>query len=422
MGKMFSICFSLYLLAGALFVEAAGAPIVPPASVVSNATYAAGTNALAPGTIAAIFGTNLNNGATGVPGSFGSNGKMLTTLDGASVTFNGTISAPLFSSQHGSFDQLNVQIPYELAGATSATVVVTVGGQSSPPQNVPLGPFSPGIFTLNTLGTGQGAVLISNTGTFAAPLGTPGITSRPAVPGTDFITIYCTGLGSVTNPPGTGTPASGNPLSMTVTTPLVLIGGVPAFPSFSGLAPGFVGLYQIDVQVPPGVAVGNAIPLTVNVGGKASNTVMIAIGSGGPPFLNLNGTAPALSGSMPGGIVAGFLFGDPGTGNIPISMTGASSGGQTVYTGGGTGSGPVTCPAGGTNNWTASISAFSITVNPNIASLTNGGIVGGNFTLSLSGNACSSSTQTQTLTGMVTGTVGTASAGGQCPSDSYHQH
>jgi len=273
------------LTAGQLWFHPGAATGPPPpqpavfnSGVVNNASYAAGTNALAPGTIAAVFGTNLNNGAAGVPGSFGSNGKLLTTLDGASVTFNGTISAPLFSSQHGSqYDQLNLQIPYELAGATSATVVVTVGGQSSPPQNVPLGPFSPGIFTLNSAGSGQGAILISNTASYAAPFGTQGITSRPAVRGVDFITIYCTGLGSVTNPPATGAPASSNPLSMTVTTPQVSIGGVPATPSFSGLAPGYVGLYQVDVQVPAGSLTGDAVLVVLTIGGVSSNVVTIAV-------------------------------------------------------------------------------------------------------------------------------------------------
>jgi len=278
-GGRIIICLCLYLQAGALFLEAAGAPVVPPASVVNSASYADGTNSLAPGSIATIFGSNLNDGSNIPTSALGSNGKLITTLGGASVTFNGTISAPLFSSQHlATFDQLNVQIPFELAGASSATVVVTVGGQSSAPQTAPLSPFSPGIYALNSQGAGQGAIKISNTSIFAAPAGSlPGLQSRAVNPG-EYISIYATGLGAVTNPPATGAPAPSSPLSNTITTPVVVIGGVTtATPSFSGLAPGFVGLYQIDVQVPAGAPSGSSVPVVVNIGGKQSNGVTIAI-------------------------------------------------------------------------------------------------------------------------------------------------
>jgi len=99
-----------------LITCAATAPVVPPSSVVNNASFATGTTALAPGTIAAIFGSNLDDGSKDPFSSFGSNGELLTTLGGASVTFNG-IPAPIFSAFPG---QLNVQIPLELVGQTSA--------------------------------------------------------------------------------------------------------------------------------------------------------------------------------------------------------------------------------------------------------------------------------------------------------------
>jgi uncharacterized protein (TIGR03437 family) len=56
----------------------------------------------------------------------------------------------------------------------------------------------------------------------------------------EFITIYCTGLGAVTNPPAPGKPASDNPLSHTVTTPKVTIGGENAAVSFAGQSPGYL--------------------------------------------------------------------------------------------------------------------------------------------------------------------------------------
>jgi uncharacterized protein (TIGR03437 family) len=57
----------------------------------------------------------------------------------------------------------------------------------------------------------------------------------------------------------------------------VTIGGVPARVTFSGLAPGFVGLYQVNVQVPPGAPAGDAITAQLEIGGVTSNAVTIAI-------------------------------------------------------------------------------------------------------------------------------------------------
>jgi len=55
------------------------------------------------------------------------------------------------------------------------------------------------------------------------------------------------------------------------------IGGVSAPASFSGLAPGFLGLYQVNVQVPASAATGPAVPLTIGIGGKTSNQASIAV-------------------------------------------------------------------------------------------------------------------------------------------------
>jgi uncharacterized protein (TIGR03437 family) len=100
--------------------------------------------------------------------------------------------------------------------------------------------------------------------------------SRPAKAG-EYISIYCTGLGQVTNSPGAGNPASSTPLSQTAAAPTVTIGGVRANVQFSGLAPGFAGLYQVNVQVPNGIAPSDAVPLSLTIGGVTSNTATIAV-------------------------------------------------------------------------------------------------------------------------------------------------
>jgi len=139
---------------------------------------------------------------------------------------------------------------------------------------VNLATFAPGIFQL---AGGQGIIVIANTATIAVPVGSiPGLQTRPAHPG-EFLSIYATGLGPVTNQPPSGTLAPGNPRSLTTTTPSVTIGELPAPVRSSGLTPGFAGLYQVDVQVPLTVAGGNAVQVVLSIGGATSNTVTIAV-------------------------------------------------------------------------------------------------------------------------------------------------
>jgi len=132
-------------------------------------------------------------------------------------------------------------------------------------QDVALSPLSPGIFLAGA--TQQGAI-IHQDGRLAG-------VNAPAAAG-ETLSIYATGLGDVTNIPPTGAPASATPLSETRTKPVVTIGGVTADVSFSGLAPGFVGLYQVNVKVPSGVS-GSAVPVIVKVGAATSNTAQIAV-------------------------------------------------------------------------------------------------------------------------------------------------
>jgi len=219
---------------------------------------------VAPGSIASVFGTNLALGqgtASSIP--------LPMMLGGSSIQIGGR-SAPLY---YASPTQLNLQVPWELAGQSSASVTATVGGVTSNLRTVSLAPFAPAIFTFNGSGSGQGMVLIAGTSSLASPISIGG---RPAVRG-EFISIYSTGLGAVTNQPATGMAAQADPLSRTIATPTVSIGGADAQVIFSGLAPGAMGLYQVNVQVPQGSTVGDAVRLTLSIGGVAANSVTIAV-------------------------------------------------------------------------------------------------------------------------------------------------
>jgi uncharacterized protein (TIGR03437 family) len=181
------------------------------------------------------------------------------------MQFGGSLVAPLYYVSEG---QVNLQIPWELAGQSQVSLAATVNTQTGPQQNVTVVPFAPGIFTTNSQGIGQGAILDPSYHLVDA--------SNPASAGS-FILIFCTGLGAVTNQPPTGSPGPTNPLARTITTPTVTIGGAPANVQFSGLAPGFVGLYQINAEVPAGTATGSSVPVVVSIGGIDSNTVTIAV-------------------------------------------------------------------------------------------------------------------------------------------------
>jgi uncharacterized protein (TIGR03437 family) len=99
---------------------------------------------------------------------------------------------------------------------------------------------------------------------------------NPARPGTPII-VWATGQGDVipSVPAGQGAPA--NPLSQTISLPSVTIGGLPAQVLFSGLAPGFVGFWQINAMVPANAPAGDDIPVQVVLNGAASNTVTMAL-------------------------------------------------------------------------------------------------------------------------------------------------
>jgi uncharacterized protein (TIGR03437 family) len=244
-------------------------PVVGTNGVVDAARYGL---TVAGNTIVSIFGVNMA-ASTALAASV----PLPTSLGGVSVLVDG-VAAPLFFVAPG---QINLQLPWRLlasrvAGPTQTSIVVVNNGLNSSATTVQLSPNAPAIFTINEQGSGQGAILDASTGVFMAPANSiPFITSKPAVVG-ENIAIYCTGLGAIQGASfGDGAPSSG--IVNTVTPAQVTIGGVNATVSYTGLAPGFVGLYQVNVQIPAGAGSGNAIPVVLSINGAMSNMVTIAI-------------------------------------------------------------------------------------------------------------------------------------------------
>lgn len=247
-------------------------PMLASGGVVNGATFAS-NQPLTAGSIASIFGTNLASSTV-----FASTTPLPTTLGATSVTVTcgaGSFQAPLFFV---SPFQINLQLPWELLGQPQAILTVTFSGVISNPITLPIAAIGPGIFSLNSQGGGPGAILISGSADLAQPAGSvPGRTSRPASR-SGIVSIFCTGLGALTTtPPPDGTVTPSGTLFNIAAPVAVSIGGGPVIPSFAGLAPGFVGLYQVNAQVPTGMTPGNAVPVFLIVGGVTSNTVTIAV-------------------------------------------------------------------------------------------------------------------------------------------------
>ncbi len=251
------------ILNGTVRTAGANSPALPLA-IFNAASYQPG-NMVALGSFVSIFGSDLADGS-GAP----STQPLPTSYQGTQV-FLGGIALPL---QYAGPNQINALIPAGVAVDSLQPLVVQRDLTQAAPTSVTIAETQPGIYTANQQGTGQGAVLTSDNALAAPTGGYPG--SHPANRG-DVIQIFCTGLGAVTNPPTAGAAAPNSPLSYTTGTVTASIAGINAPVLFSGLAPGFIGLYQVNAMVPFGAPVAGAVPLTLTVGNATSNIATVAI-------------------------------------------------------------------------------------------------------------------------------------------------
>jgi uncharacterized protein (TIGR03437 family) len=242
-----------------------GVPIVNAGGVVNGGSFAPSASP-SPGELVSIFGVNLaakTDVASGLP--------LPANLSNVSVVLAGQQMPLLVVSQ----SQINAIIPFGVAPG-STQIVVSNNNQLSLPQSVQIQPAEPGAFTTNQTGQGQAHIyVISSDGSQ-----TLADVNNPAKPG-DAIVIYCSGLGSV-SPSGAeaGQATPTNTLYSTVTPAVVTIGGQTANVFFSGLTPGFTGLYQINAYVPTGITAGDSVAVVLSVGGFGGPAVTIAIESG----------------------------------------------------------------------------------------------------------------------------------------------
>lgn len=244
---------------------AAAGPVIAPNGVVNGASFQ--NAAVAPGSYITITGQELahvtaNYVTTNLP----------LTIAATSVSFD-VPSAGISVAGHLSYispTQLNVQVPWELQGQAAAQIKVIRTNIASVLYNLPLANYGPAAFEY-TGGDGQ---------LYAAALDTNGqliTTAHPAQRG-QYISIYANGLGPVSNQPASGATSPG--VNLAQSAPLsaisVSIGGRPAQVAFSGLAPNYVALYQLNVVVPTDAPTG-VVPLVITGNGIVAKTTMLAV-------------------------------------------------------------------------------------------------------------------------------------------------
>ncbi len=228
-------------------------PAFSAAGVVNAAVLATADGTLSPGSLATVFGVNLaaqTDAARNLP--------LPRELAGAQAFVNGAPAPLLYASP----EQINFLLPFGLAGDSVSIVVSASTGQSAPVE-IGLATAQPGVFF--DAASGRGAIRFNADGMAAV--------QRPARAG-EFVEIYATGLGPVMNPPAAGEPASSFFLSETLLDVVVRLDGQSIAPLFSGLAPTFSGLYQVNIQLPADLAPGTH-QLAIEVAGVGGNTVEI---------------------------------------------------------------------------------------------------------------------------------------------------
>jgi uncharacterized protein (TIGR03437 family) len=223
-------------------------PQISSNGVVNAASFQVGQG-FAPGSYISILGTALADATQVVPTP-----QLPLALSTVSVSFDdGGVSVP-GRLHFVSAGQVNVQIPWEFQGHSAVQMKVSVGGLSSALYTVPLVRYSPAIFEYDDGGRRSAAVEDVN----FAVIGQSNAAKRGQV-----IQIFVNGLGPVDSQPASGEPTSGVP--RTSATPTVKIGGVNAPVGFSGMTPGVVGLYQVNVTVANDTPTGlQQMVLTIN--------------------------------------------------------------------------------------------------------------------------------------------------------------
>jgi uncharacterized protein (TIGR03437 family) len=222
---------------------------VAPPSISTVVSAADGVSPVAPGGLITIYGNQLNPtnlATTQIP--------VPTALGDSCITVNGQPMPVIFVSP----TQINAQMPFQAIGNT--VIVVHTPGGTSDNYNLTIQPTAPAVFLSASAGplTNLPTVLKADTGEL--------VTDSDPIHRGDTLVIYLTGLGQVSPAVDNGLPSPANPLATALTAPTVSLGNVALPVLYAGLAPGEVGVYQINVQVPNSTPQGISVPLAITQG------------------------------------------------------------------------------------------------------------------------------------------------------------
>jgi uncharacterized protein (TIGR03437 family) len=240
----------------------ASAPVIAAGGAV-NAASLTPLAPLAAGGLIRITGSNLAQGST-----------LLTELP-LNTVINGTqvlLAGRPLPLQFASSGQINAIVPFDVPINATHQMIVQRAASYSVPEPVTVAAVQPAVFTKDE--TGKGAALVAG----VKPDGTPFVVDadNPVSEG-DTVIISCAGLGPVDPPVDAGAAAPSSPLSQTVNTVTVTIGGQPATVVSAALAPDLTGIYQVTATVPAGITPAPDAPLIVTVADQASPAVTIAV-------------------------------------------------------------------------------------------------------------------------------------------------
>lgn len=255
-----------------LLTPASNAPAI--SGIVSASDFGA-FSSVAPGSWIEIYGSNLSSQTAGWTSSDFKGNNAPTTLDSVSVSIGGQAAFVDYVSPQ----QVNAQLPSTISTGGMLPITVTNGTVTTAPFNINVNAAQPGLLAPASfkIGGNQYVVAQHSDGSYVLPQGAiGGVASRPAQPG-ETVVIYGVGFGPVTPDIPAGEIANG---VTKLTSPLqMLFGPEPAALAYDGLAPGLVGLYQLNVVV-PSLAASDLVPLTFKLGGTAgTQTLYTAVGA-----------------------------------------------------------------------------------------------------------------------------------------------
>jgi len=240
-------------------------PTLAPGGTLNNLNPVVGAP-LSPGTIAQVYGSAL------APKSVNTGVLPLPTTFNNTFALVGAQQAPLYSLSNG---QIDIQIPNELSANQQIPILLSVNNALTLPVMLDVVPATPGVLSANDGPTPpsvqNGAHIIAQHAADYSLVSS----SHPAKPG-EYLVMYLVGMGATDPAVASGTQTPASPLAKVTNQPTVTVGSQAATVAFAGLTPGFVGLYQINFQVPASVASG-VVEVDVTQNGVAANPTLLPV-------------------------------------------------------------------------------------------------------------------------------------------------